>query len=200
MPHQRLPGSRSGRPERLRSSTRAPPRWPRQARPQQTGRRSSVISWAAPLLPARGTVARRNGFMRCRGGRVFGRPSGPQDRTQQAKLEIPFGHAFDKRGISLPRRGVRVRPVGLRSAIDGRAVLGPGGVARLEGHFAISIIASQASRMLCANRDPYPFLRRGSLSSEHLTETASRYASLGREAHRVTAAALEAHRQHARNA
>ena len=26
---------------------------------------------------------------------MFGRPSGPQDRTQQAKLEIPFGHAFD---------------------------------------------------------------------------------------------------------
>ena len=67
----------------------------------------------APLLPARGTVARRNGFMRCRGGRVFGRPSGPQDRTQQAKLEIPFGHAFDKRGVSLPKSAVRVRPVGL---------------------------------------------------------------------------------------
>jgi len=89
----------------------------------------------APLLPARGTVARRNGFMRCRGGRVLGRPSGPQDRTQQAKLEIPFGHAFDKRGVSLPKSAVRVRPVGL-----------------------------------------------------------------GTETHRVTAAALEAHRQHARNA
>ena len=99
------------------------------------GRRSSVISWRSPLLPARGTVARRNGFMRCRGGRVFGRPSGPQDRTQPAKLEIPFGHAFDKCGASLPNSAVRVRPVGL-----------------------------------------------------------------GREAHRVTAAALEAHRQHARNA
>jgi hypothetical protein len=89
----------------------------------------------APLLPARGTVARRNGFIQCRGGRLFGRPSGPQDRTQPAKLEIPFGHAFDKRGASLPKSAVRVRPVGL-----------------------------------------------------------------GREAHRVTAAALEAHRQHARNA
>jgi hypothetical protein len=29
---------------------------------------------------------------------VFGRSSGPQDRTQPAKLEITFGHAFDKRG------------------------------------------------------------------------------------------------------
>ena len=135
VPHQRPPRSRSDRLEPLRSSARAPPRWPRQARPQQPGRRSSVISWGAPLLPARGTVARRNGFMRCRGGRVFGRPSGRQDRTQQAKLEIPFGHAFDKRGASLPKSAVRVRPVGL-----------------------------------------------------------------GREAHRVTAAALEAHRQHVRNA
>ena len=135
VPHQRPPRSRSDRLEPLRSSTRAPPRWPRQARPQQPGRRSSVISWGAPLLPARGTVARRNGFMRCRGGRVFGRPSGPQDRTQQAKLEIPFGHAFDKRGVSLPKSAVRVRPVGL-----------------------------------------------------------------GTETHRVTAAALEAHGQHARNA
>jgi len=74
-------------------------------------------------------------FMRCRGGRVFGRPSGPQDRTQPAKLEIPFGHAFDKGGASLPNSAVRVRPAGL-----------------------------------------------------------------GREAHRVIAAALEAHRRHSRNA
>jgi hypothetical protein len=28
----------------------------------------------SPLLPARGTVARRNGFMRCRGGRVSADP------------------------------------------------------------------------------------------------------------------------------
>jgi hypothetical protein len=58
----------------------------------------------APLLLARGTVARRNGFIQCRGGRVFGRPSEPQDRTQPAKLEIPFDHAFDKRGVSLRKR------------------------------------------------------------------------------------------------
>jgi hypothetical protein len=25
------------------------------------------------------------------------------------KLEIPFGHAFDKRGVSLPKNAVRVR-------------------------------------------------------------------------------------------
>jgi hypothetical protein len=132
---QRPPRSRSDRPEPLRSSTRAPSRWPRPARPQRLGQWSSVISWRSPLLPARGTVARRNGFIRYRGGREFGRPSGPQDRTQPAKLEIPFGHAFDKCGASLPNSAVRVRPVGL-----------------------------------------------------------------GREAHRVTAAALEAHRQHARHA
>jgi hypothetical protein len=96
----------------------------------------------APLLPARGTVARGNGFIQCRGGRVFGRPSGPQDRTQPAQLEIPFGHTFDKRGVSLPKSAVRVRPVGPRPAIEGRAVLGPGGE-DLKGHFAITIIASQ---------------------------------------------------------
>jgi hypothetical protein len=49
---------------------------------------------------------------------VFGRPSGPQDRAEPTKLEIPFGHAFDKRGVSLPRSAVRVRPVGPRSAIE----------------------------------------------------------------------------------
>ena len=112
---------------------RAPPRWPRPARPQQLGRRSSVISWEAPLLPARGTVAWRNGFFQCRGSRAFGRPSGPQGRTQPAKLEIPFGHAFDKRGVSLPKSAVRARPVGLRSATEGGAVLGPSDVGRREG-------------------------------------------------------------------
>lgn len=142
MTHQRPPRSRSNRLEPLRLSTRAPPRWPRPARPQQLSRRSLVISWGAPLLPARGTVARRNGFIQCRGGRVFGRPSGPQDRTQPSKLEIPFGHALDERGVSLPKSAVRVRPVGLRSAIEGRAVLGPGGE-DLKGHFVITIIASQ---------------------------------------------------------
>ena len=96
-----------------------------------------MISWEAPLSPARDTVARRNGFIQRRGGRVFGRPSGSQDRTQPAKLEIPFGHAFDKRGLSLPKSAVRVRPVDLRSAIEGRAALGPDGVGRLKGHFAI---------------------------------------------------------------
>jgi hypothetical protein len=62
-------------------------------------------------------------------------PVDPQDRTQPAKLEIPFGHAFDKRVVLLRKSAVRVRPVGP-----------------------------------------------------------------GREAHRVTAAALEVHKQHARNA
>jgi hypothetical protein len=74
---------------------------------------------------------------------VIGLPSGPQDRTRPAKLEIPFGHAFDKREVSSSKSVVRVRPVGLRSAIEGRAVLGPGDVGRLEGvlrdhHFPIA--------------------------------------------------------------
>lgn len=64
-----------------------------------------MITWGVPLLPARGMVARCNGFIHVEVGRVFGRPGGPQDRTQTAKLEIPFGHAFDKRWISLPKSG-----------------------------------------------------------------------------------------------
>jgi hypothetical protein len=102
----------------------------------------------APLLPARRTMTRRNGFNhcfnRCGGDRVcFGRPSRPKDRAQPAKLEILFGHAFDRRRVSLSKSAVRVRTVGLRSAIEGRAVLGPSGVGRLEGalrdhHFPIA--------------------------------------------------------------
>lgn len=38
----------------------------------------------------------------------------------------------------------------------GLRLLGPGAVGRLKGHFAITIIASQRLRMLCANRDPCP--------------------------------------------
>jgi hypothetical protein len=41
---------------------------------------------------------------------VFDQPSGPQDRTQPRKLEIPFGHAFDKRGVSSSKGAVRVGP------------------------------------------------------------------------------------------
>ncbi len=39
---------------------------------------------------------------------MISRPSGPQDRTQPTKLEIPFGHAFDEHGVSLPESAVRV--------------------------------------------------------------------------------------------
>src|SRR5690242_11030980 len=60
----------------------------------------------------------------------FGQPGGPQDRTQPAKLEIPFGHAFDRRGVSL----CACIPRGPRSAIEEYAVLGvPGRVGRHEG-------------------------------------------------------------------
>jgi hypothetical protein len=31
---------------------------------------------------------------------VLGRPSRPKDRTQPTKLEITFGHAFDRREVS----------------------------------------------------------------------------------------------------
>ena len=41
---------------------------------------------------------------------MFGQPGGPHDRTQPAKLEIPFGHAFDKGGISLPNSAVACAP------------------------------------------------------------------------------------------
>ena len=83
---------------------------------------------------------------------MFGRPSGPQDRTQPAKLEIPFGHAFDKRGVSLPKSAVRVHPVGLRSAIEA-GVFGPSGVGKLRGTSRSPFSRRSASRMLCANRD-----------------------------------------------
>ena len=55
------------------------------------------------MLPARGTAAQRNGFNRCRCGRVFGQLSGPQDRMQRTKLEIPYGHAFDSHGLCRPK-------------------------------------------------------------------------------------------------
>jgi hypothetical protein len=41
--------------------------------------------------------------------RVLGRPSSSKDRMQRTKLEIPFGHAFDKREVSSPKSAVRVR-------------------------------------------------------------------------------------------
>jgi len=44
---------------------------------------------------------------------VLDRPSGPQDRMQPTKSEIPFGHAFDKRGVSrdcATRRDARFSP------------------------------------------------------------------------------------------
>jgi hypothetical protein len=120
-----------------------------------------VISWGSPLLPARGTVARRNGFIQRRGGRVFGQPSGPQDRTPPTKLEIPFGHAFDRREVSLPISAVRACvPCGRRSAIEECTVLGvSGGVGGHEGALrdrSFSHRGPNASKMPSANRDPYP--------------------------------------------
>ncbi|MER9432527.1 hypothetical protein [Mesorhizobium sp. M0408] len=43
-------------------------------------------------------TAQRNDFIQRRGGWMFGQPSGSHDRTLQRALEIPFGHAFDRRG------------------------------------------------------------------------------------------------------
>jgi hypothetical protein len=74
----------------------------------QPGRQSSIISWGSPLLPARGTAARRNSFNPCRGSRVCSAgPADPKDRMQRTKLEIPFGHAFDRREVSSPKSVVR---------------------------------------------------------------------------------------------
>jgi hypothetical protein len=39
---------------------------------------------------------------------VLGQPSGLEDRMQRTKFEIPFGHAFDKRGVSSSKSAVRV--------------------------------------------------------------------------------------------
>jgi ATP-dependent Lon protease len=38
---------------------------------------------------------------------VLGRPSRPKDRMQRTKLEIPFGHAFDRREVSSSKSAVR---------------------------------------------------------------------------------------------
>ena len=64
-------------------------------------RHNRVISWVAPLQPTRGTAARRNSFNQCQGGRVCSAgPGRTEDRTGRTKLEIPFGHAFDRREVS----------------------------------------------------------------------------------------------------
>jgi hypothetical protein len=39
--------------------------------------------------------------------RVLGRPSRPKDRTPPTKLEITFGHAFDRREVSSSKSAVR---------------------------------------------------------------------------------------------
>jgi hypothetical protein len=65
---------------------------------------------------------------------VFGQPAGPHDRTQPSKLEIPFGHAFDKRAVSLPKGAVCVGgPSGLRSAIEEHVLSVSGGVGKHKG-------------------------------------------------------------------
>ena len=43
---------------------------------------------------------------------MLGRPSRLKDRTPPTKLEIPFGHAFDRCEVSSSKRAVRRRPVG----------------------------------------------------------------------------------------
>ena len=96
------------------SKGRAPPRRPRLARAQQPGRRSSVISCGAFFCPR---AARWSGAMASFNVEVAACSADPADfidRAQPTKLEIPFGHAFYKHGLSLPKRAVRVRR--LRSA------------------------------------------------------------------------------------
>jgi hypothetical protein len=84
------------------------------------------------LLLARGPVTWRNGFNHCQSlwGRphVFGQPSRPKDRTQPTKLEIPFGHAFDRREASSSQIAVRARIPSVRDqTVEEHAVLGVSG-------------------------------------------------------------------------
>jgi len=115
---------------------------------------------------------------------VFGQPSGPQDRTQPRKLEIPFGHAFDKRGgIVVLKRCARVRLVGLRSAIEERAVLGvPDGVGRHEGalrdHSFPVVSPTRSSRYGQAAAEFRGLVER--VAETARVETASSARSLGR--------------------
>jgi hypothetical protein len=66
------------------------------------------------FLPARGTVVGAMASFNVEVAACSADPADFIDRTQPTKLEIPFGHAFDKHGLSLPKRAVRVRR--LRSA------------------------------------------------------------------------------------
>lgn len=54
---------------------------------------------------------------------------------RRRNLEIPFGHAIDKREVSLPKRAVRVRPLNLRSAIEANRTRGATVGHRRMGHF-----------------------------------------------------------------
>ena len=65
---------------------------------------------------------------------MLGRPSRPKDRTQPTKLEITFGHAFDRRRYRRPKALCARASRPSRSAIEERAILGVlAGVGRHEG-------------------------------------------------------------------
>jgi hypothetical protein len=91
---------------------------------------------------------------------VFGLPSGPLHRTRPAKLEIPFGHAFDRREVSSSKSAVRAS---VPSVCDqpSRSVpySGRRGCEDMKRHFAITLFPSRrnASKTPCASRDPYPW-------------------------------------------
>ena len=81
---------------------------------------------------------------------MLGRPSGPQDRPRPAKLEIPFGHAFDKHRVLLFKSAVpRRRPVRLRPAIEECAVLGVLGVGPNLAHYAGGRQETRNSKYVC---------------------------------------------------
>ncbi len=102
--------------------------------------------------------------MRCR-------PSRPKDRTQPTKLEITFGHGFDRRRYRRPKAlcARAFRPSSI--ATEERAVLGvSGGVGRLEGHFAITLFPSRRN----ASKTHAPFF----VTSSGVGSSTSRIAPL----------------------
>jgi hypothetical protein len=91
---------------------------------------------------------------------VLGRPSRPKDRTQSTKLEITFGHAFDRREVSSSKSAMRAGVPSVFDQPSRRAVLEvSSGVGRQEGALRDHPFfpsRRNASKTPCASRDPVP--------------------------------------------
>jgi hypothetical protein len=86
---------------------------------------------------------------------VLGRPSRPKDRTQPTKLEITFGHAFDRREVSSSKSAVRACVPSVFDQPSERAVLGvSGGVGRHEGALRDHPFSIASQRFENAMRQP----------------------------------------------